>query len=107
MHTLSQVAPSLPNAATLQQRAVEDVARYTLLQAYTPAQTPTNLHALLLPIRSLVPSIKQLGATVNSHVNQRAIATALEHLHYKVTRPQNVPHVLVHCNTREKSQTEM
>jgi hypothetical protein len=108
MHTLSHVAPSLPNAATLQQRAVQDiVTRYTLLQAYTPAQTPTNHHALLLPIRSLVPSIKQLGATVNSHVNQRAIATALEHLHYKVTHPQNVPHVLVHCNTREQSQTEM
>jgi hypothetical protein len=106
MHTLSHVAPSLPNAATLQQRAVQDlVARYALLQAYTPTQTPANHHALLLPIRSLVPSIKQLGMTVNSYVNQRAIATALEHLHYKVTRPQNVPHVLVHCNTKEKPET--
>ena len=105
MHTLSHVAPSLPNAATLHQRAVQDlVARYTLLQAYTPTQTPAHHHALLLPIRSLVPSIKQLGATVNSHVNQRAIATALEHLHYKVTRPQNVLHVLVHCDRKEKPQ---
>jgi hypothetical protein len=81
IHTLPRVKPSLPNAATLQQQAVQDlVVRYTLLQAHNPTQTAANHHALLLPIRSLVPAIKQLGATVNSHVTQRAIATALEHL---------------------------